>query len=79
MCCLTSQAIAHEDFISQRVTQNHAHKLPVPGPFDVLAAFAAAVSRVVLEGERDPDWFSTCKGGKEETVALRKTDKHKSK
>lgn len=55
---VTSQAAAHEDLVSQRVTQNHADKLLVPRPLDVLAAFTAAVGRVILEGEGDPDWFS---------------------
>lgn len=55
---VTSQAVSHEDLVSQGVTQNHAHKLPVPCPLDVLAALAAAVGRVVFEREGDPDRFS---------------------
>lgn len=55
---VTSQAAAHEDLVSQRVTQHHADKRLVPRPLDVLAAFTAAVGRVILEGEGDPDWFS---------------------
>lgn len=56
----TSQTVSHEDLVSQRVTQHHANKLPVPCPLDVLAALAAAVSRVVLEGEGNPNRFTTC-------------------
>lgn len=57
--CHTSKTISHEDLVSQRVAQNHTHKLPVPRPLDVLAALTAAVGRVILEGKGDPDRFST--------------------
>ena len=56
---VTSKTISHEDLVSQRVTQNHADKLPVPRALDVLAALTAAVGWVILEGKGDPDRFST--------------------
>lgn len=56
---VTSETISHEDLVSQRVTQNHADKLPVPSPLDILAALTAAVGGVILEGKGDPDWFPT--------------------
>lgn len=58
MSYVTSETISHEDLVSQRVTQDHTHKLPVPCPLDVLAALTAAVGRVILEGKGDPDGFS---------------------
>lgn len=56
----TSEAVPHEDLVSQRVAQNYANKLPVPRPFDVLAALTAAVGWVILEFKGNPDGFSTC-------------------
>lgn len=56
----TSEAIPHEDLVSQRVAQNHAHKLPVPCPLDILAALTAAVGWVILEFKGNPDGLSTC-------------------
>lgn len=56
----TSETVPHEDLVSQRVAQNHANKLPVPRPLDVLAALTVAVSWVILEFKGNPDGFSTC-------------------
>lgn len=60
---ITSKIISHEDLVSQRVAQNHAHKLPVPRPLDILAALTGAVGWVILEGEGDPYRFSTWGAG----------------
>lgn len=57
--CVTSEAISHEDLVSQRVAQNHTDELPVPRPLDVLAALTGAVGWVILEGEGNPDRFPT--------------------
>lgn len=62
---ITSETFSHEDLVSQGVAQNHTHELPVPGPLDVLAALTAAVGRVILEGEGNPDRFSTWGAGGE--------------
>lgn len=51
---LTPKPIPHEDLVSQGVAQNHSHELPVPGALDKLAALAAGVGVVILEGEGNP-------------------------
>lgn len=56
----TSESVPHQDLISQRVAQNHADKLPIPRPLDILAALTAAVGWVILEFKGNPDGFSTC-------------------
>ena len=55
----TPQPLPHEDLVSQGVAEDHTHKLPVPGALYVLAALAAAVGVVILEGEGNPDGLPT--------------------
>lgn len=56
---LTGERVTQVDFVPERVAQLDAHKLAVPGSFDVLLAVTVRV-RVGLKGELGPDGVFSC-------------------